>query len=259
MSQFVTSSGVSSAMRAAILVLLLTTPAFGQSPGDLDAECSDHSVPSLPSYEPPPWIGDAPPTHSTAAAAAATVQALLPQRSYGTAQPVLWGQLADAYRDQCLLGDAIPHSCWSAVQYYHQVVTVQLRTPSKAFPPGDRMLFRIAVVVRHRARIDDARTTLERLLRFFPLSSLKPSALILLGQTYEHEGNLAAARDYYEQAAEEPSNEQALALYLAAWAARVTGDDADASRYAAQALATATGPLEAGLRRDWCALRAGAD
>lgn len=247
-------SGVSASMRAALLVLFVASPAFGQTPAELDAQCADHSVPTVPSYEPPPWLGDAPPTHTSAAAASATARTLRSQLTYNAIQPTLWAQLGDAYRDQCLLGDGGRAVCRSAASQYSHVISVQLQNPSTAFPSADVMFFRVAMVDDQIPRSDRVRRTLELLVSRFPLSALRTSALIFLGRTYEREGNIAAARDYYEEAAEKPSPEQALALYLAAWAARAMSDDDDASRFAEQALTTATGQLEQGLRQDWCAL-----
>jgi tetratricopeptide (TPR) repeat protein len=130
-------------------------------------------------------------------------------------------------------------------------VSVQQATPPSR---PDRVSFRLSMLYQRRGEVDAAQRHLHYMLKELPPGPLRPSALILLGQTHEREGELAEARRFYERAARTASSERGLALYLATWAAKTAGDAAAASSLAERALGAATGLLRDAVRRDWCAL-----
>lgn len=244
-------------MRLLVPLLVLTVaPALAQTPAALDSHCADAPVPTEPSYEPPPWLGDRPPAHSSAAAAEAAVrrfqQQLLRQRQ-GPGWVSTLERLASAQRDHCLLSDD-DDACRAARFSYQQLSFAALEGTTPPSRPS-RVSFRLAMLQLRQGELVEARHTLRHALEELPLGPLRPSALILLGQVHEGLDELAVARRHYARAARAPSPERGLALYLETWAAAKAGDAAAASDLAERALAAANGAVADGLRRDWCRLR----
>ncbi len=232
-----------------LLLLAVSSHAFGQAAA-FDPRCG--TAPTQRSYDPPAWVGDSPPVFPSAAAAEAEAEALKPQveaAAAGEDKAALARRYADAQRDRYLL-DGDRDALREAIRAYAVVVREE---PSG--PGIDRTLFRLASLLEAIDQPQRARQVYHRLILHEPSSPLVAAAYLRFGLHYLRTGDPTAAVQFFDRAAELQSPERGLALYLAAWAAKVAGDGNGARAFAERALAASRGRVRAAVRADWCALR----
>lgn len=231
------------------MLLLCGTPAFAQSPTELDARCVG-PTPGRPSYEPPPWLGDDPPRSRSARAAEHGADTLA--RRFGSQPiPLRWvRQIADLRWEQCLLGSD-PAPCSQGIALYERSLHEEgYQAPARR----DQGLFRLATLLVRNQMVVRAREILDRLMKQHPSSALRPGALILLGGSHVTVGDYGRAERYFALAAQLVSPHQGTATYLAAWAALGAGHLQQARDFAVRALSSSRGEVQEAIVADWCAM-----
>lgn len=232
-----------------LLLLAVSSQAFAQAAA-FDPRCG--TAPTQRSYEPPAWVGDTAPVFSSAAAAEAEAEALKPQvaaAAPGEDKAAQARRYAEAQRDRYFLdGDAT--ALREAIRAYAVVVREE-----PGGPGIDRTLFRLAVLLEEVQQPDRARQVYHRLILDEPGSPFIATAYLRFGLHYQRRGDSSAALRFFEKAAELRSPQRGLALYLAAWAAKESGDGTASRAFAERALAASRGRVHAAVRADWCAFR----